>query len=877
MDSARFERLRELFHEALQLTDAERGEFLKSACGDDIELRTDVLGMLAQDKREDPLLDGGVANAARGLFNQEAGRFDGLQSFGPYRLKKLLGEGGMGVVYLAEREDLGLLVAVKFLRDAWMSPARRERFAGEQRMLAALNHPSIARLYDADTLADGTPWFVMEYVEGVPITEYCAQRNCPLEERLRLFRKVCEAVQYAHEHAVIHRDLKPSNILVTSDGNVKLLDFGIAKQLDGLPQTVDRTRTALRMMTPAYAAPEQIRGDDVGVFSDVYALGVVLYELLAGRMPVDIGCRSIADAERLIAEHEPEKPSASCQRAGGKRTEWADLDVLCQTAIHKDPQRRYRSMEMLIRDVDHYLNGEPLEARPDSLSYRAGKFVRRNRRQVIAAALAFTAVALMAAYFTLRLAAARNTAVAAARRSQQVQQFMLNLFGGADQAAGPAEGLRVTALVDRGAQEAQTLRDPELQTDLYQTLGGIYQKLGKLEQAERLLQSALDRRKSSADASRTEVAESLVAMGLLRVDQAKLDQAEHLVRDGLQRATAARPPDHQAIAKATAALGKVMEARGAYDKAIPLLERAVQLQSERNAPTRDLPETLKELADTQFYAGHYQACNDLTRRALALHRGLYGERHPLVADDLINLGAVQFEWGHYTEAEGFHRQALEMVQAWYGKEHPETASTMSMVGRDLIFQKRFDEAVAMLEESVGIQERVYGPKHPKVANILNELANVALQRERLDEAEARFQRVVEIYRAAYGDRHYRVALALSNLASVYLNRKEYPRAEALYRQAISLYGQTLPADHSYVGIAQIKLGRVLVREKRYQEAEPHSLAGYQIVMKQASPSVVWAQSARQDLAAIYDALRQPEKAAQYREPSGAATVAKRPR
>lgn len=306
----------------------------------------------------------------------------------------------MGVVYLAEREDLGNRVAIKILRDASLSPARRERFASEQRTLAQLNHPFIARLYDADTLADGTPWFVMEYVEGDPLTEYCAKHESSAQERLQLFRAVCEAVQYAHGHAVIHRDLKPSNILVKRDRTVRLLDFGIAKQLEGLDAAADQTRTALRLMTPAYAAPELIRGDRVGVHTDVYSLGVILYELLAGRLPFDLSNRTPGEAAALIAEHEPEKPSAAAKRVEGlpgararvpsaSKTAWADLDVLCLAAMHKDPKRRYPSVDALIRDVDHFLKGEPLEARPDTLGYTLGKFVRRNWQAVSAAALLF--------------------------------------------------------------------------------------------------------------------------------------------------------------------------------------------------------------------------------------------------------------------------------------------------------------------------------------------------------------------------------------------------------------------------------------------------------------------------------------------------------
>ncbi len=365
----------------------------------------------------------------------------------------------MGVVYLAEREDLGSFAAVKILRDASLSPSRRERFASEQRTLAQLDHPSIARLYDAGTLPDGTPWFVMEYVDGLPLTAYCAMRVRSVPGRLELFRAVCEAVQHAHQHAIIHRDLKPSNILVRQDGGVKLLDFGIAKQLESLEMAADQTRTGLRLMTPAYAAPEQLSGERVGIHTDIYSLGVILYELLAGRLPFDFSNQTPAEIARTLAEQEPARPSEVAGKGsagavtGG--SSWADLDVLCLTAMHKDPARRYRTVDALIRDVEHFLRGEPLAARPDTLGYRLGKFVRRNWRAVSVTAAGAALVIGLVIFYTVRLATARNAALAETARTQRIQGFMLDLFQGGDEVVGPAESLRVVTLVDRGVQEAR--------------------------------------------------------------------------------------------------------------------------------------------------------------------------------------------------------------------------------------------------------------------------------------------------------------------------------------------------------------------------------------------------------------------------------------
>ena len=886
MDSTRWQRVQDVFHGAADLQEPERLAYLEFECGADEQLKAEVLALLAEDALGASLLDHDVAVVAHQVLRDGPGPPSSAAEFGPYRLLEVLGEGGMGVVYLAERRDLGSRVAVKILRDAWLSPARRERFRSEQRTLAQLNHPSIARLYDADTLRDGTPWFVMEYVEGVPLNEYCRQHQCPIPERLKLFRAVCEAVQYAHQNAVIHRDLKPSNILVRADGAVRLLDFGIAKQLESLDGPVDQTRTGLRLMTPAYASPEQIRGERVGVQTDVYSLGVVLYELLAGRLPRDLSTATPASAEKMLLEREPEKPSLwarrpapapgpkalSPPRPAGKAS-WADLDVLCLTALHKDLQRRYSSVEALIRDVDHYLAGEPLEARRDSLSYRLGKFAGRHRGAVLAAVFALAMVIGLTVFYTLRLRKARNAAQAEAARTQRIQRFMLDLFSGGDAAEGPADNLRVVSLLDRGVLEARALdSDPAVQAELYGTLGGLYEKLGKLDQADRLLRAALDRRKSICGPDGPEVAKSLVALGLLRADQARYQEAEQYVREGLAMSKRHLPPLDPQVARATFALGTVLEDRGDYHRAISVLEESVRIDSASGAPDQDRAASLSELANSYFYAGRLDLSEFLNKRVLAMHRRIYGDRHPLVADTLINLGAIEFERGRYAAAEKFDRQALEIDEAWYGKDHPETASALTILGRALVYQHRYAEAGEVLQRSLAIQQRVYGDVHQRVASALSDQGKVAEQEGKLNEAEADFTRMEDIYRKVYGNNHYLIGIAVSKLGTVSMDRRQYARAERLFRQAVQIFTQTLSPDHLNTGIARIKLGHALVFERRYREAEDKSLAGYEILVKQTSPPGEWLHDARSDLVAEFEALHQPEKAAKFRTDLAKATA-----
>ncbi|MEO8563341.1 MAG: serine/threonine-protein kinase [bacterium] len=867
--STRWARIQQAFHVASELSDADRRAYLDREAGDDASFAAEVLALLEADMRADSLLDRGVARAAHDLLGAGSGAYTPPSgAFGPYRLLRPVGEGGTAVVYLAERDDLGTAAAVKLLRHAWLSPMRRERFTSEQRTLARLNHPGIARLFDAGTLDDGTPWIAMEYVEGVPLTDYCRANTCSLTERLRLFRDICEAVQHAHGHLVIHRDLKPSNILVTGDGQVKLLDFGIAKQLEAAGDDAAPTRTGLRLLTPAYAAPEQLRGEPTGVHSDVYSLGVVLYELLAARLPFAVAGRTPAELESLVLAGPSERPSVAARHTGGaveaSANAWSDLDVLCLTAMQREPERRYRTVDALVRDLDHFLRKEPLEARPDTARYRLGKFARRHRRTLAVGAAVSLLVVALSALYAVRIRSARDVALAETARTQRIQRFTLSLFEGGDAESTPADSLRAVTLVERGVVEAATLAaEPAVQAELYQTLGGIFQKLGRHDRADSLLQRSLVARRALANGE-ADVARSQVALGLLRVDQARLPEAEQLIREGLALSRRVRPADHRDVAVAMTALGRVLEERGAYGDAITVMREALRMHSALGETSPDVAAAATQLGNDYFYAGDYAGADSLFRRSLEVGRRMYGANHPLVGDALINLGAVRYQRAEYTEAERFDRDGLAIIQRVYGPDDPRTAAAMTMLGRALVAQVRFEDAVPLVERALAIRERVFGAVSPKVASTINELGIMALRRKRYDEADAYFARNAEIYRAVYKGPHNLLGTALANRGSVFVARGDFAGAERLYREALSVFGQTLPPTHLDIGIARAKLGRALLRQRRFAEAERESSAGLAILLAQTSPATSWVKNTRTDLAAMYDSLDQPARAVAMR-------------
>jgi serine/threonine-protein kinase len=873
MDAARWEQLQAIFLRTVDLPAGAQRAALDAACGSDEDLKTAVLELLEADARTGGAVDGDLAEVAGDVLDSPWSLSPASDRFGPYRIVEMIKEGGMGVVYLGERTDVGQRVAIKVLRDAWVSPSRRARFAIEQRTLARLSHPSIARLYDVDTLDEGTPFFVMEYVDGVPITEHCRARGCSIAERLALLRGVCVAVQHAHRQLIVHRDLKPSNVLVTADGEVKLLDFGISKEVDALTGSVDQTQI-YRMLTPRYAAPEQHRGEEVGVYTDVYALGVMLYELLAGSLPPENPA-----ASAVVASIAPPAPSVvGATQPWGRplaRSAWTDLDVLCATAMHHDIGRRYATVDALIRDIDHYTNRQPLDARPDGWRYRAHKFVSRHATGVAATIAVAAMIAGLVGFYTFRLASARNAAVAEAARTQRIQQFMLNLFDAGDPDVAPASEMKVLTLVDRGVQEARALdRDPAIQAALFETLGTVYQGLGEFDRADGLLRQAVDQQRRLPDADQGDVADSLVSLGLSKLAQAKFSEAEQLINEGLQIGSRSLPRTHPSVARATAARGKAIEAQGAYARAIPILEDAVRLYTAGGNAPLEISAAMTELANTHFYAGHLDEAEALNRQVLEMDRRLRGSGHPHVADDLLNIAAIESSRGRHGEAERLDREAVDILTAWYGADHPETASAMTILAQALTFQRRqLDEAATLLRRALATQERVYGPAHPRVGFVLNEIGNVAMQQQAFDEAEAAFARSLAVNRAAYPDgRHFRIGVALSNLGGAVMARGDYARAEPLLRESVAVLTAAQSAQHVNTANAHVKLGRTLLHLNRAGDAEPELLAGYRVLAAKPGASPTWLRAAREDLAAADDALGRPDQARRYRDELAAAAA-----
>ncbi len=834
---AEWQAIEEAFHELCDLPPESRDVQLARLSQTAPRVAHEVAALLAADLRTATPADSDLSGTAAAVLNGSGAGQIPQGRFGPYRALEILGEGGMGVVYLAEREDVGARVALKVLWDAPLSPRRRERFAEEQRILAGLRHPGIVPLYDAGVQDDGTAWFAMEHVEGQPLSQALLDTNWSLRARLQTFADICDAVSAAHRQLVVHGDIKPSNVLLDRAQRVRLLDFGVSGRLQVGSVASDQDG---RMLTPAYAAPERRAGQSLSVQSDVYSLGVLLYQLVAGRLP--------------LATHTTLPRSAA-------RLDWDDLDLICLTARAAEPEARYASAEALKRDVQHWLERRPIEARRATTWYRLRKFGDRNRRGIAAVSVLLIAAALVGA----RLIQADRATQRETARVQRIERFMLNLLSGGENVAGPADSVRVTTLLESGVREAAMLADdPPAQAQLLLTLGTSFRVLGKLARADSVLRQASTVPGVSANAALRSAL--LAEQALIKSDGGVPDTALALAREAV---SAASDVGGVTLARAWEAKGRVHEMAGAHDSASAALSRAVMFDVARgDTGTVAFAELLMHLSNEGFYQSLFDSADATSRRVLAFAPGRLPENHPKIGDAWLNLGATAKERGKFDEALQYTERGTEIISRWYGPNHHQTASAWAARGRALFALQRYDEAEALFRKALAVREQVFGPTHPRVASLLNEMANIEVVRDRDSLAVPLFQRVIDIYRATYGEDHDFVGLFRGNLASALTSVGRFEEAERELRAGLAVYAKTLPPGHLNVGIHHVKLGRALLGQGRLREARTAAERGLEIIAGQKVPQSAWMTAARRTLLSVSEKQGDTASVSRYRREIG---------
>lgn len=815
MTSERWRTIERLFDEAAALHPKDRDAFLDEACADEAQARMEVERLLALNADAESFF-GDLSEQLGVTEDDRAVAIPPPERIGPFRVEAEIGSGGMGRVYRASRADGAFeqRVAIKVLAPGVASHLA-DRFRQERQILARLRHPGIARLLSGGALNDGRPYLVMEHVQGEPVTAYADRKQLPIDERLLLFRDVCDAVAYAHRALVVHRDIKPSNVFVEEDDQelpqVKLLDFGIAKLIER-DENGTRTVAEQRIMTPEYAAPEQVRGEAITTATDVYALGVLLYELLTGTRPYQNAASRFA-AEQAILNDEAARPStilaatnitpaattasaSDVAAARGtsvdrlQRRLAGDLDRIVMKALRKEPERRYGSAEALGRDIERHLKGLPVEARPDTLQYRAGSFVRRHRTGVLAGTLAVLAL-IAALGISLWQGVRAERAAAAAQReattAETVTQFLIGLFRSPDPYVNmvpKADSLTARDLLDRGVDQIEHLSDePAVQARLYEAVALTYQGLGLYEPAADAAERSLTLRQDGYAAPPDEVASSLLTLGSIRMDEANLETAR------------------------------------------------------------------------QMY-----------RQALALYERMPGERDSLRADVFNRLAQVAATYGEHEEAEELYRRSLALNEATYGRLSPQVAFVLHNLADEYRHLGRFSESIALFDSSIAIQRRLPGDQELNLGASLALRAYALRDFGRVEEARRSAEEALTLLRTRLPTTHPRTVQAHVAYASALVRLGRMDAATPLLQNALQIRLDRWGESHWRTAEAGLWLGVSLSQQGRYAEAEPLLLRGYQGLLALRGPDDRYVQEIRAALSNLYRSWGRLDKAQQFTAP-----------
>jgi serine/threonine-protein kinase len=803
-------------------------ELLERSCAGDEQLRREVEDLLGRHEEARLFLTSPPLVAAAALA-QDARERQGSESFegrhiGAYRLVRQIAAGGMARVFLAERADgqFEQEVALKLMRPGFDSELERARFRAERQILASLRHPNIARLLDGGVTDDGLPFLALEHVDGQAIDAYCDGRRLSVPERLGLFLDVCDATGYAHRNLIVHRDLKPSNIYVTSDGQVKLLDFGIAKLLEpGAHRvTVLDTRAGPRWMTPGYAAPEQIRGDPVTTATDVYQLGVVLYRLLCGRLPFGSEGERVHDLERAVLHSEPAAPSTATQAGRALR---GDLDAIVLKALRKEPDERYASVQELADDLRRHLAGRTVLARRQTAAYRVRRFALRHRWALTAAGafvLVLGAYAVTVTAQAERIRRALERATLEARKSEQVTDFMLGLFEANDPAEALGDTISARTLLDRGVARARWLDgQPAVQAQMLDLVGRIRTELGAYPHARPVLEQALATRRRALGARHPDVAESLHSLADLAYLTGDKERAASLFREALALRRDALGDAHPktleslfAVATATHEGADARSGRALFDEWIA---------AQANWPAHesaDHADQLETLGTLLTYSGDLARAEPLLRQALAIRRSLYGPKHPQVATSLSDLSVLMARNGGKAAAERLARESLTIRRAVYPADHREVAAGLSDLGAALWERGELDEAEIYYRDALAMGRRVQGEDHLDVTSTKRMLGRLLAEKGALDEAEPLLRDALGRLSAEFGDDYRLTVRTRFYLGELLLAKGALAQAEPLLASSYEHFVETLGADARATRDAAESLARLYEASGRSDDA-----------------------------------------------------------
>jgi eukaryotic-like serine/threonine-protein kinase len=909
MTSAYWEKIEEVLDSVLEVEPGQWQDIIEQFCAGDDELRRKVDRYLRHYTHLETFLQKPVENQlVQQISTNDSFRAHWIEEFnriGRYRILREIAHGGMGRVYLAERADgqYTQQVALKLLRSDLDSETMQRRFRIERQILASLNHPNIARLIDGGVIESESPsrshqpYLVMEYFEGISIKEYCEKKSLSTQERLKLFLKAAKAVQHAHRQLVVHCDIKPSNILVSGDGDLKLVDFGISRLLgdDGDNDPEYRTRTTHRWRTPEYAAPEQVTGERATIAVDIYQLGILLYEILTGQLPFHRSGESIRELEQKILEYDPVKPSMATQSERLRKLFRGDLDAIVLKALRKEPEARYESTSLLIEDIDRYLSAQPVTARHGSLAYRTEKFVRRHHWGVATALGVLLALSLgfIGIIWQAQMAEReRDIAQLEAAKARATQEYLIGLFEAADPANTQGEFISVQEIVQRGIDRLNNDLEtqPEVHIEMLKVLGRIQQMLGDFNLSTELLEQALSKTRELRGEHHPEAAAVAALLGDAARWNGELDRAENLLREALRIRRELISEDNADIATNMDRLARVLEMRGAFQEAEVYYRDALAMRERLFGENSDaVSATLNNLGWLLHQAGKNDAAEQTLRKSLLIKEQILEPPHPAIASTQNNLAVVLRTRGNYDEAVHFFQRALEQERKLHGDDHPRVTTALSNLSQVHLALARYDEAVRQYRQVLENNRRQLGPDHVYVGFALGHLSMALIEDGRSKEALPFIEEAIEVFRNAVGEDHrfyarglmikgnalsYQdpnnaivwiehsveklrkivgsdhpdLAEALARLGWSRISTEELASAEAAFREALEIQRRIHLTPHTDTIWTLTGIGRILNKQGQINRAEDHLREAVRL-SKEALPSDHWRGiSARLELA-----------------------------
>lgn len=884
MSQERQSRIHELFVAAIDEEPEQREALLRRECGDDAELFDEVKSLLSHHEAAEGFIDTPVIQKALEQTRPHAS--DGVgdsgsdsqlpDRIGAYRVIRRLGEGGMGVVYLAEQQHPKRTVALKVIRAGVLSPRTLRRFEHEAQVLGRLQHPGIAQIFEAGTArvqGQTQPFFALEFIEGLTLSEYVAKERLGVRDRLALVARICDAVHHAHQKGVIHRDLKPGNILVDVSGQPKILDFGVARVTDADVQvTTMQTDIGQLVGTIPYMSPEQVAGnsDALDTRSDVYALGVVCYQLLTGRLPHDLTRKVITEAARIIQQDDPAPLSAINRALRG------DVETIISKTLEKDRDRRYQSASELAADIRRYLNDEPIIARPASTFYQFRKFARRNKSVVLATITVIVALAVGLVYSNIQRGkavvaelAARQEAERArteARKAARTVAFLENMLAMATPADADDRDLTVAELMEASAAQVdkELADEPIVLASVQMTIGRTLASLARYDEAEVQLNRALSVQQEMLGPEHPDTITTIQVLGTLRKLQGRYAEAVPLLEQAAAHADAVFGSRTKQTAQIVNDMGAAKLRLGHIDDAMSDFRRAADIVTEiEGEDSPMLGEILGNTGYALFKLERLEEAESALKRALEIMRGGDGRKTIATASLLNNLGSVRRRLGDLDGAIAATREAVATDEEIYGRQHPRTIRSLANLAVMLRTTGQLDEAERLYREVVERYVAALGPDHPSVANALTNLGFLLTVTDRSEEACEKLAEALRIVRASLPAGHVNIANTLSKYGDALMSLDKPAEAEARYREAAEIYSQAYGDDHPSFGAACSKLGRSLIAQSRGAEGEPLVIRGVEILLANGHPKGE-AERGVADLAAYYDANGQSEKTLRVR-------------